>query len=52
MNTPGIPEGNWQWRLLPGEANAALAKKIFDMTLMYGRTEKQAEDTADRVETL
>ena len=52
MNTPGIPEGNWQWRLLPGEANAALAKKIFDMTLMYGRKEKQTEDTADRVETI
>ena len=29
MNTPGTPSGNWQWRLLPGEASPALAKKLF-----------------------
>ena len=26
MNTPGVPAGNWRWRLLPGDANPALAK--------------------------
>ena len=43
MNTPGILGGNWQWRMLPGEASDALAKKIYDMTVMYSRTEKRAE---------
>ena len=37
MNTPGTPEGNWRWRLLPGEASPALAKKLSLYTKMYGR---------------
>lgn len=37
MNTPGTLGGNWQWRLLPGEATAALAKKIAQYAKMYGR---------------
>ena len=37
MNTPGTLGGNWQWRLLPGEANPGLAKKIQQMAKMYGR---------------
>ena len=37
MNTPGTQSGNWQWRLLPGELTAALAKKIRRMTTLYGR---------------
>ena len=47
MNIPGIPEGNWQWRLLPGEANLELAKKIYDMTVMYSRTERRPETEPD-----
>lgn len=43
MNTPGIPEGNWQWRLLPGEASETLADQIYRMTAMYSRTERRAE---------
>ncbi len=37
MNTPGSLGGNWQWRMLPGEANPGLAKKIRQYTKMYGR---------------
>ncbi len=37
MNTPGTSAGNWQWRMLPGEASASLARKIFRYTKMYGR---------------
>ncbi len=37
MNTPGTSVGNWQWRMLHGEASASLAKKIFRYTKMYGR---------------
>ena len=47
MNTPGTLGGNWTWRLLPGEADEALAKKIFRMTDMYGRlsASRSAEKT-------
>lgn len=37
MNTPGQVGSNWQWRLLPGEANALLARKMYQYTKMYGR---------------
>jgi 4-alpha-glucanotransferase len=37
MNTPGTALGNWQWRLLPGEINETLAKKIRKFTALYGR---------------
>ncbi len=37
MNTPGILGGNWQWRLLPGEASPALAKKLLQYARLYGR---------------
>ena len=40
MNTPGIPEGNWQWRMLAGEASDALAAKIRRMCENYDRCEK------------
>ena len=38
MNTPGILGGNWQWRLLPGQATPELAKRIAKMTRLYGRS--------------
>lgn len=37
INVPGVGEGNWRWRLLPGQATAALAKEIQDMTHAFGR---------------
>ena len=37
MNTPGVGSGNWTWRMLPGEADDALAAKIRGMTRIYGR---------------
>ncbi|MDE7261947.1 MAG: 4-alpha-glucanotransferase, partial [Oscillospiraceae bacterium] len=37
MNTPGQLGGNWEWRMLPGEATPALAKKLFQYAKMYGR---------------
>ena len=40
INTPGTASGNWQWRMLPGEASASLAGKIRTMTQMYGRCER------------
>ena len=52
MNTPGTASGNWQWRMLPGEATPGLAKKIHQYTKMYGRLPvvKKAE-AAEKAET-
>ena len=41
MNTPGIPDGNWQWRMVEGEASPELAAKIRRMCENYDRCEKQ-----------
>ena len=52
MNTPGESAGNWQWRMLSGEANEALAAKIRRMTENYDRCEKRAPVVeAEEVET-
>ncbi len=49
MNNPGIAAGNWQWRLLPGEASDELAAKMLDMTATYERIElpKTEDDEPD-----
>jgi 4-alpha-glucanotransferase len=38
MNRPGKEAGNWQWRLLEKELTSSLAKKLSEMTRIYGRT--------------
>ncbi|MBR6704041.1 MAG: 4-alpha-glucanotransferase [Lachnospiraceae bacterium] len=52
MNRPGTTSGNWQWRLLPGEASPELAAKIAAQTLLYGRREgkKVIEEEAEAEE--
>lgn len=40
INVPGTKSGNWQWRLLSKELTPELAKKIFDMSVLYERTPK------------
>ena len=37
MNTPGLAGGNWTWRMLPGETDAALAARIRAMAELYER---------------
>ena len=32
MNVPGVAEGNWTWRMLPGSCTDALAEKILEVT--------------------
>lgn len=36
-NIPGVPDGNWRWRMLPGAASPALAEKMRAMTKRYAR---------------
>lgn len=38
INAPGTSDSNWRWRMLTGEATAALAGKIYEVTRIYGRT--------------
>lgn len=40
MNTPSQPSGNWQWRMKKGAASEKLAKKIAEITKVYGRCER------------
>ena len=37
MNFPGRPEGNWRWRLLPGQFGEAARDRLAEMTELYGR---------------
>ena len=38
MNTPGNPQGNWCWRMLPGAVDTKLAKELKKLTKLYRRT--------------
>lgn len=37
MNIPGTGQGNWRWRLKPGQLSSDLAEKIRQCAWMYGR---------------
>ena len=41
MNSPGIPAGNWQWRMKPGQLTDALAEKLAGAAYLYGRSERK-----------
>ena len=44
MNAPGNPYGNWQWRMLPDEADDKLASEILEMTERYGREPREINE--------
>ena len=48
VNTPGTATGNWTWRMLPGQADAALAREIAEMTARYGRAPEPPAETPAR----
>ena len=37
INTPGVAEGNWRWRMLPDKTTPALAEEIRTLTHTFGR---------------
>jgi 4-alpha-glucanotransferase len=37
MNTPSLTEGNWRWRLLPGQITPELSDRLRNLTEIYGR---------------
>jgi len=38
MNRPATTEGNWKWRLLPGQITPSIIQSLKEMTEIYGRT--------------
>jgi len=47
MNTPGTSEGNWGWRLQPGQLGSAHATRLAALTDLYGRLATTEEEDAD-----
>ena len=52
-NIPGVADGNWQWRMLPGANDKKVADEIRTLTETYGRcaprpVEKKAKAKADK----
>ncbi len=43
INTPGAPEGNWQWRLRPNFLSQELANSIRGLAEVYSRIPKEPE---------
>ncbi len=37
MNTPGIPMGNWSWRMLPDAITPDIAKRLAELVKLYKR---------------
>jgi 4-alpha-glucanotransferase len=37
LNTPGAAEGNWTWRLQPGQLDASHAEGLAELSVLYGR---------------
>jgi 4-alpha-glucanotransferase len=37
MNRPGVPTGNWRWRLLPGQLTPEVGKALLELTESAGR---------------
>jgi 4-alpha-glucanotransferase len=37
MNLPATTDGNWKWRLKPGELSGGIAERLKEMTEIYGR---------------
>lgn len=38
MNTPAVAEGNWTWRMLPGQFTDAAVTRLKKWTIIYNRT--------------
>jgi len=38
MNRPQTAQGNWRWRLLPGQFDDGVVQKLADLTKLFGRS--------------
>ena len=37
MNRPSVTDGNWKWRVLPGQLAPLIATRLAEMAAIYGR---------------
>ncbi len=37
MNFPGKPDGNWAWRIQPGQVHRPVTDRLAELTALYGR---------------
>ena len=44
MNRPGIGDGNWRWRLLPGQFTPDLQSRLCELATVFGRVPLKQED--------
>ena len=44
MNNPGEPNGNWRWRVTPGQFSEEAEERLARLTRIYGRAEDYPED--------
>jgi 4-alpha-glucanotransferase len=44
MNTPGVAEGNWQWRFRPDQFQAGMVERLAEITVRYRRDEGNKSD--------
>jgi 4-alpha-glucanotransferase len=44
FNFPGKADGNWSWRLLPGQLDEATAARLREMTAYYNRLPREAAE--------
>ncbi len=49
MNLPGESENNWSWRMLPGQLNDFAARRLLDLTLLYGREREKVPNPNAKV---
>ncbi len=49
MNVPGVPTGNWRWRLVPGQLDPGAAAMMREMAGICGRLPEQSVARFDSV---
>ena len=40
MNTPGVAEGNWRWRVRPEQFKPGSVERLAELTVLYNRVPK------------
>ena len=49
MNEPSTLGKNWKWRMTSGQITKRLAKEIYAMSVIYGRTKRKAPKKRNQV---
>ena len=52
MNAPGTVDGNWSWRLLPGQVTEELGEEVLAVTKRFGRANWEALNRLEKMQKL